>query len=220
MTSSATPLLSLPPELILEIARKLPPDGKVALSYTHPRLHGTLLLLPRERNAGLSDCAHFAIRTYQESPRANTSHARCIRCKASYPTALFFSSSSPSCIAPPNGQDQEVIALPKRVCAWHVRGFTRVIRTESGGKNEWVANDNNMCMHCGAVKEWKPCDCNCDSCWFKPVTTYTRFLNNDEEYKDAWFIKKASSASPPASDERSLLFVRETCYKHTKPEGI
>ncbi|OAL48216.1 hypothetical protein IQ07DRAFT_485025, partial [Pyrenochaeta sp. DS3sAY3a] len=118
-TSSATSLVNLPPELILEIARNLPPDGKVALSYTHKRLCRILTLLSRERKAGLSTCARLAIRTYQESPRANPSHRRCIGCRNSYPTSLFSSSNSPFCITPSNGQDQEVIALPERFCAWH-----------------------------------------------------------------------------------------------------
>lgn len=218
MTSSIPSLRRLPPELILEIADYLPLDGRLALSYTHSQFEKTLFI-PREskkRKIKNSNCARLAIRTYQSPPNASYSHTRCIRCKQSYPTSMFFSGGSPSCITPPSSQDQEVIPLPERFCCWCVGSFVRHVRTEVGGKNEWVAENNTMCMHCGAVKEWKQCKCNCDTCWNKPVITYTRYLNNDEEYKTARIGKKACCESSTGF----RLFVREDCFKPSKLRDV
>lgn len=212
MASSTTSLLDLPPELLLEITRNLPPDGILALRFTHPLLYDTLPFLPQRMKAGLSDCARLAIRTYLSLPDANPSHTRCIRCKEMYPTSLFYSGSSPLCMTPSRDPDQEVIALPQRFCAWHVGSFIRVIHTKPGGKNEWTANNNTMCMHCGAVKEWRQCDCCCDSCWYRAVTTYTRYLDNNKECRNIRFWRNTSSATRPASAKGCQLLACEACY--------
>lgn len=216
MNFSTAFLLQLPPELLLQIAKNLPLDGRLALSFTHSSLYETLCLPPDRWNIKVSECAHLAIRTYLVPPNANPSHIRCIRCKEVYPPTLFYSRSSPFCKAPPNDQNQEVLHLPERFCAWHVGSLIRAVHTEAGGKNEWIANRHHMCMHCGVVKEWRQCDCNCDSCWYKPVTAYTRYLNNAEEFKEVRFFR-TSSANCQTSEQSGQLFAKETCYDHGKP---
>ncbi len=132
-----SPLLSLPPELLLHIAHYLPPAATVALHLTNAYLH--LLIRPRFERADLDDCAVLAIRSHFEhddsdsdsdrqpllkSPskinNTNTSkkhdrRRRCRLCKSLYPAKLF----SPHCAWP--GE------LPARFCAWHASRLARVV---------------------------------------------------------------------------------------------
>jgi hypothetical protein len=210
-------ILNLPPELILEIADHLPPDGIIALKLTHRILNGTLSLTTRLKNAALSTCARLAIRTYLLRPEPRPTHVRCILCKAVYPSALFSSSSSPVCLSLSFSTDapcSEVIELPQRFCSWHVSRLTRIVRTESGGRNEWVSSLGRMCMHCGSVQEWSHCNCNCDTCSVRIVRTYTRYLNNSTECRRFLFYRDTTMhADCPDQDSiDGKLFVRETCY--------
>ncbi|KAF2126111.1 hypothetical protein P153DRAFT_378332 [Dothidotthia symphoricarpi CBS 119687] len=127
MASYSISLLSLPPELILEVSDHLPPDGILALKLTHPILNDTLPLAPRLKNTTLTNCARLAFRTYLARPSATSTHRRCILCKQVYPTSLFHSSSSPAC-APisltEDAQQTDVVELPHRLCSWHLTGRT------------------------------------------------------------------------------------------------
>ncbi|KAF2477516.1 uncharacterized protein BDR25DRAFT_188530, partial [Lindgomyces ingoldianus] len=120
--TSTLNLLSLPPELILEIADHIPPDGILSLKFTHPSFNTLLPLAPRLKNTALTTCARLAIRTYLSRPEPKPSHIRCILCKAIYPAALFSSSSSPACLPrypTHNAPHTEIVELPARFCAWH-----------------------------------------------------------------------------------------------------
>lgn len=218
MTSSALSPLSLPPELILEIADYLPPDGILALKFTHPILNYSLPLASRLQNRTLTRCARLAVRSYLAKPTRTPTHLRCILCKSVYPVKSFQSSSSPAC-APlsfaAEVEDIEVVELPQRLCAWHVGRLVRVVRTELGGRNEWVDSSEQMCMHCGAIQSWAKCDCKCDSCSFRAVTAYTRHLNNKTECRKFLFYRKTvpdNNASTAPDIVKTQLFVRETCF--------
>ncbi|ORY15116.1 hypothetical protein BCR34DRAFT_459506, partial [Clohesyomyces aquaticus] len=108
----------LPPELVLEVADHLPPDGILSLKLAHPKFNATLPLAPRFKPESFSTCARLAIRTYLSPRDPNPSHIRCILCKALYPVSLFSSSNSPACL-PLSRPNTEVIELPERFCAWH-----------------------------------------------------------------------------------------------------
>jgi hypothetical protein len=214
MASRYTSLLSLPPELILEVADHLPLDGTVALKLSHRLLNNSLPLTPRLRNQTPSHCARLAVRSYLAKP--SQTHLRCILCKAVYPLKSFQSSSSPNCRSSSpetNAQDVKVVELPPRLCAWHIGRLVRIVRTEPSGRNEWVDSCEEMCMHCGAIQAWAKCECQCDSCGFWDVTAYTRFLNNDVECKWYVFYRKVEErgVSPSRKAGGSHLFVRETC---------
>ncbi|KAF1927427.1 uncharacterized protein M421DRAFT_101828 [Didymella exigua CBS 183.55] len=123
MALSTLSLLSLPPELVLKIADHLPPDGILALKFSHRILNYSLPLAPRLRKGTLTRCARLAVRSYLVKPTPSPTHLRCILCKSVYPLKSFQSSSSPAC-APlsfaVDVEETEVVELPQRLCAWHV----------------------------------------------------------------------------------------------------
>lgn len=218
MAASTLSLLSLPPELVLEVADYLPPDGILALKFTHPILNYSLPLASQLRNQTLTRCARLAIRSYLAKPTRNPTHLRCVLCKSVYPVRSFQSSSSPACARVSFAaeiEDTEVVKLPQRLCAWHVGRLARVVHTGPGGRNGWIDSSEEMCMHCGAIQSWAKCNCKCDSCSFRAVTAYTRYLNNKTECRKFLFYRKTvadSNACMPSGSFKSQLFVQETCF--------
>lgn len=208
---------TLPPELIYEIADYLPPDCILALKLTHPILNATLPLTRWINRTPPSKCARLSIRTYLSKPVPRPSHIRCILCKNVYPAAIFSSSSSPAClpVSVTNGLPHpEVIDLPQRFCSWHVGRLTKIIHTGSGGRNEWISTMKDMCMHCGSVRGWSDCSCQCGSCGIRSVRVYTRYLNNKVECKRFWFWRNTETAMVAQGQDgiQGQLFVRESCF--------
>jgi hypothetical protein len=209
MSSATASFMSLPPELILDIRDHLPLDAILALKLTHPRLNKTLALNPTRGQAPLSDCARLAVRTYLSPSTPKPSQHRCILCKANYPTNMFNSSNSPACLpvtAANNAQQIEIIELPPRVCCWHVGRLARIVQTEAGGRNEWVSQMDKMCMHCGEIRQRAKCNCKCESCSFRTVSTYIRYLNNRNECRRFLFWRD----TPKPNESKGKLWVRET----------
>jgi hypothetical protein len=220
MASKGT-LTQLPPELILIISDYLPPDGILALTLTLRRFNSLLPVVPRLRNTTLTECARLAMRTYLSPSHPQPSHLRCILCKIVYPASMFSSLSSPACVPisfAEGTQQTEIIELPERLCSWHVGRLSRVIHTEAGGRNEWVCHMDNMCMHCGAVQRWDKCDCKCDSCSFRIVKVYTRYLNNETQCRRFvfWRNSQVGDALPSSTSQDDNLWVREICWDRSK----
>jgi hypothetical protein len=211
-------LLSLPIELLLEIHDYLPPDAILSLKLTHTVLNNALPTLSQLRHKTLSNCARFAIDRYRTAPNESPSHLRCILCKNIYPTDIFASSSSPACIPVLVGDDvpkPEVVELPPFYCSWHVSRLARIIRTKPGERNEWSSDLKRMCMHAGCIQGWSECDCDCDSCGYRMVRTYTRYLDNKSECKrfQFWRNLDAGESSDPSEKVKGRLYVKETCWK-------
>jgi hypothetical protein len=201
-------LLSLPPELVQAIGTYLPLDGKLALKLAHPHVYDAVRL---EAEGKISDCARLAIRSYLVRPFPVPTHYRCVLCKASYPEFMFAASRSPIRALQPLAdinQDAEVFGLPPRTCCWHLGRMVRVVRTEPGGRNQWVSRVDLLCMHCGSVHYWDRCQCACDSCACWQVRIYTRF-SNETECKDFAFWRKTVQGA--GSDQGAQLLARETC---------
>jgi hypothetical protein len=204
-----------------EVADHLPPDAILALKLTHPLLNSTLALTPRPRATPLSNCARLAMRTYLSKPLSNPTHMRCVLCKALYPIAMFNSSFSPACVPQPfpefGGPQPAVVELPQRFCAWHVGRLAKIVRTDKGGRNEWVSRMADMCMHCGIVRGWGECNCRCDSCGTRRVRTYIRYLDNGIECRRFrfWRQQDRTTAESKAKDPAYVtgrLYVREHCW--------
>lgn len=215
-------LLRLPTELLLQIHEYLPPDAILALKLSHPLLNEVLPQLRHLQNKMLTTCGRFALERHRALSNGNPSHLRCILCKQIYPADMFTSPSSPACLttyAPANGiLIPEIVDLPSHCCAWHVGRLTRVIRAGPDGKNEWVSEPRRMCMHDGCIDGWRECRCQCDSCGYQMVRTYTRYLNNCVEYnKGFWFFRDTNAGENEDPSERSKgrLFVRERCVSHS-----
>lgn len=219
MCSMSTPppyLLQLPPELLLELSDFLPLDGILALKLTHSILNNTLPVLPRLRNRTLDPCAQYAIERYRAPPHERRHQRRCNLCKKIYPISQFSSSSSPACLPLAFYQDgprPEVVELPNSFCAWHVGRLARVVRTDPGGRNEWVSDMRRMCMHKGCIDGWDECRCGCSSCGYKMVRTYTRFVNNQTECKKFQFWRSFADglSEDPREKIAGRLFVQEVC---------
>lgn len=212
-------ILSLPSELILIIADYLPVDAVLAMRFTHSRLYRSLLLLSRLKSKPISDCSSLAIRTYL-AKRTQRSHVRCISCKTTFPTNFFNSANSPLCTPIVNVGSHtptEVLELPPRLCPWHVDRLVRTIKTGPGGRDEWVSHMNRMCMHanCGKVQEWESCDCECDTCFDRPVRTYTRYLSDGKEVQKFRFYRQVAGVGA-GGRQQTCLWVRETGTKRSK----
>lgn len=210
-------LLSLPPELILVLGDFLPPDGTLALKLTHRYFNGILPFQRPPKDASFSNCARVAIRYYLSPLDPEPSHLRCILCKEIYPVSLFRSSSSPACVPKPidDASQTEVVELPQRLCSWHVGRLARVVHSGPGGRNEWTSQMEDMCMHCGAVQNWRRCNCDCSSCGVRTVRTYTRHLNNDRECRSFVFWRNSDGRGTGQQ-----LMVREECHELGKQEAL
>ncbi|KAF2204263.1 hypothetical protein GQ43DRAFT_187272 [Delitschia confertaspora ATCC 74209] len=209
--------LSLPLELILEITDHLPPDGVLSLKFTHSILNSMLSLhshVFQRRFQALTKCARVAIRTYLQNPTVAHTHMRCILCKCVYPVQMFTSAASPACATMSSHADssnlakmvKEVVELPERFCAWHVGRLTRIVRTERGGRNEWVSEMREICIHCGAVKDWRstPCECDCGSCGVRVVRTYTRYLDNEWECREFVFWREGQEGGKELKNDEEM----------------
>jgi hypothetical protein len=205
-------LLRLPPELILEIADRLPLDAILSLRITHPFFNNALLPASRYKSSTRSKCARLALRNYLAPPNPTPSHIRCIFCKSRYPMAQFNSSRSPACMTSPrvNGQSAETVKLPHRFCAWHVGQLVNEIDDKDNAREEWRSAMRDMCMHCGAVRGWEECTCKCDSCGSRRVRTYTRYRNSDTRFTNFKLFRNLDLMGQDSNENiPGRLFVRE-----------
>ncbi|KAF2248468.1 hypothetical protein BU26DRAFT_335106 [Trematosphaeria pertusa] len=217
MPTSTLSLLNLPPELILEIGERLPPDGILSLKFTHSILNDTLPTLPQLKNRTLTNCARYAIERYRTPPYCTPSESRCILCKKIYPANLFVSSSSTACVPQSFEKDvprPEIVELPTGVCSWHISSLVRKVRTGPNGKNKWESCIRKICLHCRAIEGWgEKCACPCQSCGSRMVRTYTRHLNNETECQGYHFWRNpaAGESADPREKAYGRLYVKETC---------
>lgn len=210
-----SPLLLLPLELLLAICEYLPVDAIVALSLVHRILNaGVRTDLGSRHKCEISPCARLAVRTYLVPSDPAPTEEWCILCHKNYPTSMFCSSSSPICTRRSliqQDSEVEVLELPPKMCCWHAGRLTRLVRNAHGRGDEWVSCLELMCMHCGSVQGWKRCNCDCDSCAYRTVCTYTRFLNKDTKYKSFTFWRSSERCDDVAKHGglQGTLYARE-----------
>lgn len=214
--ASAADLLHLPPELLLEICDHLPPDAVLSLKLTHSIFNTLLPALSRLKGKRISKCARYAIERYCIPSDACRSRLRCILCKCTYPISSFNSSNSPACLPVSfleNSPKPEVVEIPHSFCALHVSRLARIVRTKSEERSGWISSIERMCMHGGCIQAWRNCECNCDSCGYKMVRTYTRYVNNSTQSIQFRFWRNTAEGESQDSHEkaRGRLYVREVC---------
>lgn len=227
-----SPLLLLPQELLLAIREYLPVDAIVALSLVHRNLNDRVQTdLGSRHKCEISPCARLAVRTYLAPSDPAPTEEWCILCHKNYPTSMFCSSSSPICTRRSliqQDSEVEVLELPPKMCCWHAGRLTRLVRNAHGRGDEWVSCLELMCMHCGSVQGWRRCNCDCDSCAYRTVCTYTRFLNKDTKYKSFTFWRSSERCDDVARHGglQGTLYAREVrddpgAYVplHRKPRG-
>ena len=218
MAPSTANLTNLPIELILEITDRLQLDAILALKLTQRRFNNILPLDQKRWRSPRSRCTQRAIHGYLAPPLPQPSHRHCILCNATYPVSDFKSSNSTACVPMALfSVPHDVVKLPPRVCSWHVARFVRIVKTEAGGRNEWVSHEDRMCMHCGQIQGWDKCKCGCDSCSFWETTTYIRYLSNESECQNFIFWRES-----PGLDEEGhgQLWVREIRRNTTTQDSI
>jgi hypothetical protein len=203
---------NLPTELIIDITDRLPLDAILALKLTQRRLNSILRLDQQCRQAPRSRCTQRAIQIYLAPSSSPLSHRYCIMCEATVPVENFKSPHSSACLPVATASiPHDVVELPSRVCFAHVARFTRSIKTEAGGRNEWVSHGVKMCMHCGYIQGWtkgkSKCDCECDSCSVEEATAYTRYLPKNMASAEFVFWRDAPES---AKEGVGQLWVRET----------
>ena len=210
-----SPLLLLPQELISAICAYLPIDGLVALKLAHRIIHSRVHINPQSWSTNrISRCTRLAIRTHLAPPDPAPARKWCILCWNSYPASMFRSSSSPRCprrSLVQQDSEVEVLELPPRMCCWHIGRLTRLVSNAPNGEDEWVSCFELVCMHCGSVQGWRKCDCDCDSCAFRTVRTYTRFLSKDTKYKSftLWRSRETRDSVARHKELRGTLYARE-----------
>ncbi|KAH6878365.1 hypothetical protein BKA58DRAFT_94029 [Alternaria rosae] len=217
MAAATAQLISLPTELILDIADHLPPDAIVALQLTHGRLNSISRLNQRRWQTPPPRCVQRAIQRHLAPPSSKPTHRYCILCRVTCPIGSFKSSLSPACLPMARvNVPHNVIALPPNVCFCHVARFTRHIETApmSGpttgrpGRNEWVSHTVKICLHCGRTGWEHECNCECQTCLVGEVTTYTRYISNRGKKPPTFVFWRETPR--PGEEGVGRLWVRET----------
>jgi len=206
---SPTTILSLPPELLLEIISHLPLAARTALKVSNRTLYARTpaLALDKAPRSSLTPCARLAIAAHLAFDARCT---RCPLCKHWYPRELFRAAPNPStdtaadAEAGPHaaaGTDAHAdadsarrllrrrcdsfggpgaVAGPPGACGWHRGQVVRVVQARWGdaaarnAAEGWSSAVEQMCYHCGAVRGWRACACDCETCGVRSVRTYTR----------------------------------------------
>jgi len=210
-----TTLLNLPPELLWEISKFLTLSARAAFKLTCRRIYTgtpTLLLV----KSAVDKCTYQAISGFLEF---NKDQRRCRLCKRWYPNSLF-SDSSPKSNPEDgrlltdfilrHGVDSlggpGMINSPSGCCGWHKGSLQRVIDSSHadfmkvfgsipatrtfGGSYKWTSKTETMCFHCGKVKAWTNCNCDCESCGGSVVRTYTRLVRHQSDLEKFVFFRK------------------------------
>lgn len=199
-------LLNLPLEVLWRILEFLAPSARTAFKLT---CHGIYVITPNLVliKPAVDNCTYRAINGFFEFSK---DQRRCRLCKRWYPNNLF-SDGDPKLTLEYERQQMDfmlrhgvdsmggpgVIKNPTGCCGWHKGSLCRVIVHSDAnikevfpsvpadrivsGSYKWTSNKEAMCFHCGKVKAWAMCNCDCESCGESVVRTYTRIVRNQSE---------------------------------------
>src|SRR5579871_4044940 len=190
-------LLNLPPELLWTISEFLAPSAQVAFKLTCRQVYVSTPSLDLNKSA-VDNCTYQTINGFLEF---NKNRRRCNLCKKWYPNNLFSDYNlederEQMDFVLRHGVDSlggpGMINSPPGCCGWHktsllrvidvsdanfVKAFASILATRTFDSSyKWTSKTEVICFHCGKVKAWNKCDCDCESCGESLVKTYTRLV--------------------------------------------
>jgi hypothetical protein len=230
-----TTLLNLPPELLWNISEFLPPSARAAFKLTCRRIYVDTPSLDLNKSA-VDNCTYQAINGFLEF---NKDRRQCILCKRWYPNCLFSDGSSKPNLEDERRQTDFVlrhgvdslggpgmINSPPGCCGWHKSSLYRVIDASDAnfvaifasipaaqtlnGSYKWTSKKEIMCFHCGKVKGWTKCNCDCESCGESVVRTYTRLVQHQSDLGRFVFFRRDKDTWVREWRGRSDLFLGKT----------
>ncbi|KAF2232657.1 hypothetical protein EV356DRAFT_568547 [Viridothelium virens] len=135
-------------------------------------------------------CSKRAIRTFLRHDTTSATSRRCSLCKNVLPLDLFTGNTG-----------FRGVPKPEEFCFWCAAHLARVVvlppdlsarETSALTRSCWYRSRERMCMHCGSVAIWDGrggedqrgcgCGCECETCWFRDVEVFTRFVGSWEQY--------------------------------------
>jgi hypothetical protein len=213
--SKMTTLLNLPPELLWKISEFLTPSAQTAFKLTCHRVYVSTPNLDLNKSV-VDNCTYQTINGFLEF---NKDRRRCMLCKKWYPNSLF-SDDSPKPNSEDERQQMDfvlrhgvdslggsgMIDNPPGCCGWHKGSLHRVINASDENfvkaftsisaartfscSYKWTSKMEIICFHCGKVKAWTKCNCDCESCGESIVRTYTRLVRHQSDLGKFVFFRK------------------------------
>ena len=208
-------LLNLPPELLCKISEFLAPSSRAAFKLTCRLVYVSTPNLDLNKSA-VDSCTYQAIDGFLEF---NKDQRRCMLCKKWYPNGLFSDGSPTPTLDDEQRQTDFVlrhgvdslggpgmINSPPGCCDWHKSSIHRIVDASDanfanmfpsipaarafGASYKWTSKTEMICFHCGKVKAWTKCDCDCESCGERVVRTYTRLVRHQSDLGKFVFFRK------------------------------
>jgi len=197
---SSMTILSLPPELVLEIAAYLPTSALISLKLANKYIGSVVSSPPNHRFRDLSPCEKNSIRRYiNERANLRTGRRRCLLCNTLQELRFFrddspvctgeegrfmtISSSSSSPPPPPPGSELES----------YMRKQIEDLTVAGKAKRDdvfWFAVPQRLCLHTGVItgraRQTTLCECHCDSCAHVEVSCYVRVAGELAPMPRSW----------------------------------
>ncbi|KXL46720.1 hypothetical protein M433DRAFT_152627 [Acidomyces richmondensis BFW] len=191
-TLSSIRLVSLPTELLLEVASYLPLSAIISMKLVNKRLYHAIPI-PRDYNIfRLVQCERDAVRrAINEHIDRRTARKRCVVCNTLQPLCWFRNCSTP-------------------ICSWHDGRFMKSVvpvavdggikfqyykLVDAATETYWLALDRTFCSHCHAILGWEipECRCACTSCPRITVVVYLRISSEKYGLRSAKLAKNETS---------------------------
>lgn len=211
-------ILSLPPELLMGISDHLSLAAQAAFKLTCRQIyHSTLSInVNKLRKSSVDPCTQLAINSYLTFDHHRS---RCLLCKQWYPTSMFADASSSPTPSEEARQAEAIlrrgsddlggpgmIESPPGACPWHKARLYRVIDCAHptfmtvfaqipalknfSGSYKWISTMEKLCYHCGTVKGWGKCECDCETCGARSVRSFTRLVRCQSDVERFVFWKR------------------------------